>query len=169
MPKRVSFKRGRTNHDYIVRMHNSGYQVICPICQSELIFHRLGVWCPKNANHYHVHYYPADIAKSRRESSRQRGIKKTIEALTAKGYSQMQIDTEISKYYPEIRPSSTIPSEDNPNVVVTHTYEQKSGVHTPKSGKKKHKKSEQIPNYRIVRVSKKQKRMPRTKTKDPIL
>lgn len=101
MNKVTSFNRDTANHCDLVRLHDSGYKVICPLCKSELIFKKSGIWCPENANHYSVYNYPADIARRFRESSKQRGIEKTIKALKAKGFTQPQIDAEISKLYPE--------------------------------------------------------------------
>ena len=68
--KVTSFVRGKTEHSEIVRLHNEGYAVVCPLCKSELMFQTSGVWCPKNPNHYSVHDYPSDVARNMREQTR---------------------------------------------------------------------------------------------------
>ncbi|MGL6344635.1 MAG: hypothetical protein ACRC80_36485 [Waterburya sp.] len=99
MSKVISFKRGKTEHQEILRLHNDGYTVICPLCKSELVFQKSGVWCPKNPNHYSVHDYPGDVARKNWERTRKYMIKDKTKALKAKGYTDEQIQSEINEYY----------------------------------------------------------------------
>ena len=99
--KIISFDRRKTRHSDLLKLHHNGYRVICPLCKSDIIFQKSGLWCSKNPNHYETHIYPADIAKSNRDLNRKWGIEKTRENLTKKGYTEAQIQVEINKYYPE--------------------------------------------------------------------
>ncbi|MBW4536113.1 MAG: hypothetical protein KME09_19435 [Pleurocapsa minor HA4230-MV1] len=99
MSKVISFKRGKTPYEEIVRLHKEGYVVICPLCKSELVFQESGVWCPKNPNHYEVHIYPGKFARKMREQSREWGIKETTKKLQKKGYTEEQIKSEIIQLY----------------------------------------------------------------------
>ena len=59
----ITFKRGKTSVDEILKWHQEGYTVVCPLCKSKLLFldtyekaakhnGRPGIFCPKNDNHY---------------------------------------------------------------------------------------------------------------------
>lgn len=48
----------------ICNLHDNGYQILCPVCQSELLFfnvnqsngRRPGIYCPKNEAHVAIIY-----------------------------------------------------------------------------------------------------------------
>ena len=96
----ISFNRYKVNHHELLKLHNDGYRVICPLYKSEIKFATSGSWCSKNPNHYETHIYSGEAKRMMRESRIERGIKKTRENLTKKGYSEAQIQAEIDKYYP---------------------------------------------------------------------
>ena len=134
MNKITSFNRNNVNHNDLVKHHNAGHKVICPLCKSELIFQKSGVWCPVNANHYSVQNYSADIVEQTRKSSRKRGIEKTVKALEAKGYTKSQIRAEILKYYPEAEPSTGLTEDSQKKVFpVGHSKRKRPGSRTSKT------------------------------------
>lgn len=106
--KTTSFNRDNVNHKDLVKLHNSGYKVICPQCESEIVFQKSGAWCSNSSKHYSVHNYPADIAEDFRKSNKYRGLIKTVKTLESKGYTRAQMRSEILKYYPEIEDFSEL-------------------------------------------------------------
>lgn len=99
--KMISFDRRKAKHDDLLRLHDEGYKVICPLCKSEVVFKTSGSWCSKNPNHYETHIYPADIARKMRIKSREHRIKESTANMKKKGYTKAQIQEHIDKYYPE--------------------------------------------------------------------
>ena len=104
--KIISFNRHKADRYQLLKLHNEGYRVICPLCKSDIVFSKnAGSWCSKNPNHYETHIYKKSVRDELRAISRKYKAKEKAEALRKKGYTEEQIQVEIDKYYPEISKS----------------------------------------------------------------
>lgn len=99
MTKVVTFDRYKTPDREIRQLHKEGYTVVCPLCKSEILFYRTGMRCSKNSNHYDVHYYIRDRAFER--ESKERRKQESIANMKKQGYTEVQIQEHLDKYYPE--------------------------------------------------------------------
>ena len=98
--KIISFNRKNADHYALFKLHNDGYRVICPVCQSDIFFSKnAGSWCSKDTNHYENHIYRDT---GRRKEYKEWAKKETINNLRKKGYTDEQIQAELDKYYPNV-------------------------------------------------------------------
>lgn len=63
--KNISFKRDKTDASDILRWHDEGYNVLCPICKSKLLIAKTaeeagenspGIFCPQNKMHIGIYF-----------------------------------------------------------------------------------------------------------------
>ena len=97
--KVISFKRSEARHSDLLKLHNDGYKVICPLCKAEIVFQKSGSWCPKNHNHYETHIY-RDTGM--RKKYRQWAKQESIANMKKKGYTEERIQEHIAQYYPDV-------------------------------------------------------------------
>ena len=100
--KITTFDRNNTSHEKLLKLHENGYKVICPLCKSEIIFYDSGSSCSKNRNHYETHFYPSNIARDYRQWSKVNRKQKSIANMKKKGYTEEQIQKHIAEYYPNV-------------------------------------------------------------------
>lgn len=97
--KTIVIDRYTTDANQLHDWHNKGYKLICPLCKSELVFQRSGIWCPKNVSHFEVHEYIRNKESQNRQREEDR--RESIANMKRKGYTEAQIQMHIDKYYPE--------------------------------------------------------------------
>ena len=99
--KIISFDRREADHYQLLKLHNEGYRVICPLCKSDIVFSKnAGSWCSKNPNHYETHIYTREAKEVMEKGRIKWGVRETTKNLKKKGYTEKQIQEELDKYYP---------------------------------------------------------------------
>lgn len=105
--KTITFDRHNVEHGNLMKLHKEGYRVICPLCKSDIVFsENSGSWCSKNPNHYETHIYRNTGMRNWLDMERKK--KKAAIAMKKKGYTEVQIQEHLDKYYPSDPQSSEI-------------------------------------------------------------
>ena len=99
--KVTTFDRRTVTHNQLVSLRNQGYRVICPLCNSDILFSNAGSSCSKNRNHYETHIYGGQETMKMRRKWDERRKKKSIANMKKMGYTEAQIQDHLDKYYPE--------------------------------------------------------------------